>query len=174
MGSIFLTKNVNGLSAIRPRLLPTIFLFFWSHSVIANCPLSEDSFKNASTIFDTIGSVDSFKATYSSHVEQHGSVESYSVLHNYIVLRYLPEHLEEGMFIVSFDRSGSDYFIFHATGLVEPQQFYRGTVDLNTCSLNFDINSDDFVQMSFAEKGIITLNSSTASFVFFNSKIVNE
>lgn len=174
MGSIFLTKNVNGLSAIRPRLLPTIFLFFWSHSVIANCPLSEDSFKNASTIFDTFGSVDSFKATYSSHVEQHGSVESYSVLHNYIVLRYLPEHLEEGMFIVSFNRSGSDYFIFHATGLVEPQQFYRGTIDLNTCSLNFDISSDDSVKMAFTEEGIITINSSTASFVFFNSKIVNE
>ena len=174
MGSIFLTKNVNGLSAIRPRLLPTIFLFFWSHSVIANCLLSEDRSKNASTIFDTIGSVDSFKATYSSHVEQHGSVESYSVLHNYIALRYLPEQLEEGLFIVSFDRSGSDFFIFHATGLVEPRQFYRGTVDLNTCSLNFDISSDDFVKMSFAENGMITLTSSSASFIFFNSRIANE
>lgn len=174
MGSIFLTNNVNGLTSTHSRLLLTFFLFFWSQSVIANCLLSEDRFKNASTIFDTIGSVDSFKATYSSHVKQHGSVESYSVLHNYIVLRYLPEQLEEGLFIVSFDRSGSDYFIFHATGLVEPQQFYKGTVDLNTCSLNFDISSDDFVQMSFAEKGIITLNSSNASFVFFNSKIVNE
>lgn len=173
MGSIFLTNNVNGLTSTHSRLLLTFFLFFWSQSVIANCLLSEDRFKNASTIFDTIGSVDSFKATYSSHVKQHGSVESYSVLHNYIVLRYLPEQLEEGLFIVSFDRSGSDYFIFHATGLVEPQQFYKGTVDLNTCSLNFDISSDDFVQMSFAEKGIITLNSSNASFVFFNSKIVN-
>ena len=173
MGSIFLTNNVNGLTSTHSRLLLTFFLFFWSQSVIANCLLSEDRFKNASTIFDTIGSVDSFKATYSSHVKQHGSVESYSVLHNYIVLRYLPEQLEEGLFIVSFDRSGSDYFIFHATGLVEPQQFYKVTVDLNTCSLNFDISSDDFVQMSFAEKGIITLNSSNASFVFFNSKIVN-
>lgn len=78
------------------------------------------------------------------------------------------------MFIVSFNRSGSDYYIFHATGLVEPQQFYRGTIDLNTCSLNFDISSDDSVKMAFTEEGIITINSSTASFVFFNSKIVNE
>ena len=165
---------MNGLAATHSRLLLTFVLFFWSHSVIAYCLLSEDRVKNALTIFDTIGSVDSFKATYSAHVEQQGSVESYSVLHNYIVLRYLPEQLEEGLFIVSFDRSGSDYFIFHATGLVEPQQFYRGTVDLNTCSLNFDISSDDSVKMAFTEEGIITINSSTASFVFFNSKILNE
>jgi hypothetical protein len=142
--------------------------------VIANCLLSEDKFKNALTIFDTIGSVNSFKATYSSQVKQHGSVESYSILHNYIVLRYLPEQMEEGLFIGSFDRSGSDYYIFHSTGVAEPQQFYKGTVDLNTCSLNFDISSDDFVKMSFAEKGMINITSSSASFIFFNSQIVNE
>ena len=116
------------------------FLLLSSTSVTAECLLSEDKAQNALSVFKSISTLDSFTGKYSSGLKLEGIAESYTILHNYIALKYVPKNKEEGLFIVAFDRSSWEYYLFHGSGVTEPNQFYKGSIDLKECSLREEVS----------------------------------